>query len=172
MANNFPEFCNFTAAAAVAGKDVLLCVFNADGSKLLAISGQKTLTINRSADEIEVDSKDTKGGWKSKISGMKEWSIDNEGLYVNGADSHKALADAFNNTDPVCLVVHNYKTQKNLLGGIAYITEYTVEAPFDDAMTYSAKFSGNGALTDLTEETPVIPEGYETEQNAGGQTQN
>lgn len=163
MANNFPEYCDFTAAKAVAGKDILLSVYNADGSKLLAVSGQQTLTINRSADEIEVNSKDTEGGWKSKIAGMKEWSIDNEGLYVISEDSHKALGTAFENSDPVCLKVVNIKTQQALFGGVAYVTEYTLEAPYDDAMTYSATFSGNGALVDLSEEeNEDMPEGYET----------
>lgn len=79
-------YCDFTSssAKAVAGKDILLAIYNADGTKLLAISGQQGLTINRSADSIEITSKDTLGGWKSKIAGMKEWSIDNDGLYVPG----------------------------------------------------------------------------------------
>ena len=158
------DYCDFNASAAkaVAGKDILLAVWNADATKLLAVAGQQTLTINRSADEIEVNTKDTAGGWKSKISGMKEWSIDNEGLYVADADSHKALTEAFENSDPVCLVVCDIKAKKDLFGGIAYVTEYTLEAPYDDAMTYSASFSGNGALTDLSEEAdPVMPEGYD-----------
>ena len=72
--NNYCDFTS-TAAKAVAGKDILLAIRSMDGSKLLAISGQQGLTINRSADSIEITSKDTMGGWKSKIAGMKEWSI-------------------------------------------------------------------------------------------------
>ncbi len=68
-------YCDFTssAAKAIAGKDILLAIYNTGGDKLLAISGQQGLTINRSADSIEITSKDTAGGWKSKIAGMKEW---------------------------------------------------------------------------------------------------
>lgn len=145
-------YCNFnaTSAKAIAGKDILLAVFSEDGSKLLAISGQQGLTINRSADSIEVTSKDTPGGWKSKISGMKEWSIDNDGIYVQGDESHKVMYNAFDNGLPVCLKVINGKTQKAMLGGLAYITDYSMEAPFDDTMTYSISFEGNGPLVDLT----------------------
>lgn len=145
-------YCDFTAssAKAVAGKDILLAVFNADGTKLMAVSGQKGLTINRSADSIEVTSKDTEGGWKAKISGMKEWSIDNDGLYVMDDDSHKALGAAFDAGDPVCLKVINGKTKQGMFGGLAYITDYPIEAPYDDAMTYSLTFDGNGKLVDLT----------------------
>ena len=53
------DFCDFSAAAskALAGKDMLLCIYNDDGTSLLAISGQQGLTINRSADTIEITSK-------------------------------------------------------------------------------------------------------------------
>ena len=36
-------YCDFssTTAKAVAGKDILLCIYNMDGSELLAISGQQ-----------------------------------------------------------------------------------------------------------------------------------
>lgn len=167
MASILESYCSAAAAQAVAGKDILLAVFTADGERLLAVAGQQTLTINRSADEIEVNSKDTDGGWKSKISGMKEWSIDNEGLYVLSAESHQTLGAAFDNSDPVCLKVVNIKAKTALFGGIAYITEYTLEAPYDDAMTYSATFSGNGALVDLSDQqNPQMPEGYDDESES------
>ena len=145
-------YCDFNAssAKAVAGKDILLAVFNNDGTKLLAVSGQQGLTINRSADSIEVTSKDTEGGWKSKISGMKEWSIDNDGLYVMDDESHQALSLAFDAGDPVCLKVINGKTKTGMFGGLAFITDYPIEAPYDDAMTYSLTFDGNGKLVDLS----------------------
>lgn len=148
-------YCNFssTAASAVAGKDILLCIFDATGANLLAVAGQKGLKINRSADSIEVNSKDS-GGWKGSIAGMKEWSIDNDGLYVASDATHKALAAAFDNSDPVCIKVVNIKKKTALFGGLAYITDYSIEAPYDDAMTYSISLAGNGALTDLSEKAP------------------
>ena len=154
MAYDNNLYCDFTSTVskAIAGKDILLCVFNSDGSKLLAVAGQQGLTINRSADSIEVTSKDTKGGWKSKIAGMKEWSIDNDGLYVASDESHKALGSAFENGEFVCIKVINSKTKSALFGGLAVVTDYTLEAPYDDSMTYSISLEGNGALVDLTEE--------------------
>lgn len=148
-------YCNFNsnATTAMAGKDILLCVFNSDGSSLLAIAGQQGLTINRSADSIEVTSKDTQGGWKAKIAGMKEWSIDNDGLYVASDESHKALATAFENGDFLCVKVINAKTKKAMFGGLAVVTDYSLEAPYDDSMTYSISLEGSGALVDLSEET-------------------
>lgn len=153
------NYCDFTssAARAVAGKDILLAIWNLDGTKLLAISGQQGLTINRSADSIEITSKDTQGGWKSKIAGMKEWSIDNDGLYVPNDESHTILSRAFENSDPVCLKVVNGKTKEGMFGGLAVITDYPLEAPYDDAMTYSLTLEGMGALVDL-QNNPVDPD--------------
>jgi len=156
-------YCDFTqgAAKAVAGKDILLAVFDSTGENLLAIAGQQGLTINRSADSIEVSSKDTIGGWKSKIQGMKEWSIDNDGLYVADDDSHKTLSKAFNDSELVCLKVINQKEKKGLFGGLAIISDYSLEAPYDDAMTYSISLEGNGGLVDLSEEAADLMPGDE-----------
>lgn len=144
-------YCDFssTSAKAIAGKDILLAVWNADGTALIAISGQQGLTINRSADSIEITSKDTEGGWKSKIAGMKEWSIDNDGIYVMNDESHAELSKAFDGGEPVCVKVYNGKTKKGMFGGLAVITDYPIEAPFDDAVTYSLTLEGMGALVDL-----------------------
>lgn len=154
--NNYCDFSS-SAAKAVAGKDILLALWNMDGTKLLAISGQQGLTINRSADSIEITSKDTAGGWKSKIAGMKEWSIDNDGLYVPNDESHTILSQAFENSDPVCIKVINGKTKQGMFGGLAVITDYPLEAPYDDAMTYSLTLEGMGALVDLLN-APVSPD--------------
>ena len=127
-----------------------MAIFSAHGKKLLGISGQQGLKINRTSDSIEVSSKDTVGGWKSKIAGMKEWSIDNDGLFVPSDEAHKALSKAFEDSDLVCIKVVNVKEKKGMFGGLAAVTDYSIEAPFDDAMTYSISLEGNGALVDLT----------------------
>lgn len=147
-------YCDFsgTATKAVAGKDILLAIFDSTGTDLLAVAGQQGLTINRSKDSIEVTSKDTVGGWKSYIGGMKEWSIENDGLYVGDDASHKALTKAFNEDELVCLKVINQKEKKALFGGLAIVSDYPIEAPYDDAVTYSITLEGNGPLTDLQDE--------------------
>ena len=161
------EYCDFdTAAAILAGKDILLGIWNADGSALLAISGQQSLTINRSAETIEVNSKSTEGGWKDNLAGMKEWSIDNGGIWVPTEDSHKALAKAFDKGDPVCIKVYNNKEKKGMFGGLAIITDYPIEAPYDDAVTYSITLQGKGRLVDFSidpPETDTMPDGTDDE---------
>jgi phage major tail protein, TP901-1 family len=148
----FEDYCNFDAnsASATAGKDLLLAIWNAEGTAILALGGQQSLKINRSADTVEVTSKDTDGGWKSFIGGMKEWSIDTGGIYVASDESHKILSKAFEDGSPVCIKVYNNKTKKGMFGGLGCITDYPVDAPYDDSVTYSMTFKGMGALVDLT----------------------
>lgn len=107
---------------------------------------------------------------ESSVSGLKEWSIDTEGLYVANDSSHKELGTAFDDGDPVCVVVRNNKTGTNMFGGLAYITDYSLEAPYDDAMTYSISLSGAGPLTDLSEDDTfaVSPAVWEVAKPSSG----
>jgi TP901-1 family phage major tail protein len=144
---------------AIAGKDILLCVFNADGSKLLAISGQQSLTINREKEMIEVNSKTLDGGWKSKVPGIKDWSIETDGVYSPTQETHQLLNDAFENDAYVCLKVVNIKAKKPMFGGLALLKEYNIEAPFDDSSTFEITLEGCGKLVDLSkaENAPALP---------------
>lgn len=136
-------------SAATAGKDIIISIWNATGSKLLAIKGQKSLKLNRKADSIDITTKDD-ADWKSKMAGMKEWSLDTDGIYVTSDESHRELSAAFENSSPVLVKITNKKTQSDMFGGLASITDYSFEAPYDDAMTYSLSLEGMGALVDLS----------------------
>lgn len=160
------------ATKAVAGKDLLLSAWSFDGSKLLVIGGQQSLTINRSAESIEINSKDTEGGWKAKLAGLKEWGIDTGGLYVVDDEAHQILSEAFENGDPICLKVINKKKQQGMFGGMAVITDYPIEAPYDDAVTYSLTLEGIGKLVDLTKdkpETDTMPNSVKTTANTANE---
>lgn len=154
MAFENNAYCDFSggAAKAVAGKDLLLAIFDMTGEKLMAISGQQSLTINRDADSIDVSTKDTKGGWKSKIAGMKEWSIDTDGVHLPTDESTKTLNAAFENSDLVCLKVINQKTKESLFGGVAMISSYSINAGMDEAAGFDLTLEGNGPLVDLMDE--------------------
>lgn len=142
---------------ALAGKDIILSIWDVTGSTLLAVAGQQGLTINRDKDTIEVTSKDTEGGWKEFLGGFKEWSIDNDGIYVRSNDSHKQLRTAFESDEPILVKVINQKAQTDMFGGMAIVTSYPIEAPYDDAVTYTIALQGTGALVDL-EDADIAPE--------------
>ncbi len=148
---------------AIAGKDVIVSIWNATGDKLLAIKGQKGLKVSRKANSIDISTKDTDGGWVSKMAGAKEWSLDTDGLYVMSDESHQTLGKAFENSSPVLVKITNKKIEKDMFGGLASITDYSFEAPFDDAMTYSISLEGMGALVDLTAAQTETSSNSETE---------
>lgn len=142
---------------AIAGKDILLSIWDTTGTTLLAVAGQQGLTINRDKDTIEVTSKDSEG-WKQNIVGFKEWSIDNDGVYVRDHASHKLLKDVFEGDDPILIKVTNQKTKTDMFGGLALLTSYPIDAPYDDAVTYTISLTGTGALVDLEDvaTAPII----------------
>lgn len=155
MSQQLKEQLQGQLAKAVAGKDIILSIWDETGDTLLAVAGQQGLTINRDKDTIEITAKDANGGWKQYLGGFKEWSIENDGVYVRSHESHKKLAAAFNGDDAILIKVTNQKTQTDMFGGLAILTSYPLEAPYDDAMTYSISLQGTGPLVDL-EETPEV----------------
>lgn len=153
--NDYDSYCDFsaTAAAATAGKNWILQVWSTGQTpQLLAIAGQRSLTINRSAESIDVSSKDTEGGWGAAIAGTKEWSIDVDGVYVASDNSMKTIAAAFTSGSLLCvkIVDNSGVSPADLFGGLVAVTDFPLEAPYDDAVTYSLTLSGNGPLTDLS----------------------
>lgn len=152
---DYGDYCDFssTAANAVAGKDVLIAIWDSTGANILAIGGQQSLSLKRTAETNEVKSKDTESGWSAAVAGMKSWSIDTGGVYVASDAAHQILGEAFENGDNVCVKIYNRKASKGMFGGIATITDYSIDAPYDDSMTYSCTLQGVGKLTDFSLET-------------------
>lgn len=142
----------------VAGKDLIMSLWDATGEQLLAVAGQQSLTINRDGDTIEVTSKDS-DGWKEFIMGFKEWSMDQDGIYVQGEHSHKLIGKFYDNGEPILIKVTNQTDEKDMFAGMGLITSYPIEAPYDDSVTFTINLQGTGKLVDLT--TDDEPEGTE-----------
>lgn len=135
----------------MAGKDLILSIWDITGETLLAVAGQQSLTINRDGDTIEVTSKDSEG-WKEFIMGFKEWSMDQDGIYVLNDASHKLMGRMFDEGDPVLIKVTNKKEEYDMFAGMALITSYPLEAPYDDSVTFTTALQGTGKLVDLTDD--------------------
>lgn len=108
-----------------------------------AVGGQKGATLNRASETIDVSNK-VSGDWKKSISGLKEWSVDCDGLLATSDAGYGALEDAFMEGTPVEIqvAIGEGKTYT----GLAIITDFPIEAPYDDVATYSVSFTGTGAL--------------------------
>ena len=127
---------------------VKLYIEDATTGKVLA--GQKNATLSRSAESIDATSKDTVGFWKESLQGFKEFSIDADGAYVESDVAYGLLEDAFLNSENVNVYLEMPSGTK--YRGNCTITDFSLEFPYDDLVTYSLSLQGNGALAVI----PVI----------------
>ena len=117
-----------------------------DGSteNYVKVAGQRGGTFNRSADTLDITSKDN-FGWQDEDYGVMSWSIEGDGLLVEDDAGYKALEDAFMAREFV--KVRWETAAKTQYEGQAVITDFPVEAPYDDSATYSITLNGKGEPT-------------------------
>lgn len=121
--------------AKVAGVDVLVMVNTGESETptFTAVGGQKGATLNRSAETIDVTDKNS-NGWSENMAGIKSWSLDCDGFVVLNDKALEKLEDAFENRTPVKVEM---AIGKKKYSGEGYIVDFPIEAPLDDAVTYS-----------------------------------
>ncbi|MRX54701.1 phage major tail protein, TP901-1 family [Bacillus idriensis] len=108
------------------------------------VAGQKGGTLTREYDTIDVTSKDNMG-WNDEEYGNASWSIEADGLLVEDDAGFLALEAAFEGAEYVKV---RFQTQAgNNYEGSAIISDFSVEAPYDDSATYSLTLNGKGAYT-------------------------
>lgn len=129
----------------IRGIDILVSVnTGTEGTpEWTAVGGQRGATLNRSAESIDVTNKVT-GDWKRSIAGFKEWSVDCDGLFALSDAGFAALEDAFE--DGLEVEIQIAKGAELAYSGKAIITDFPIEAPYDDVATYAVSFAGTGAL--------------------------
>jgi TP901-1 family phage major tail protein len=119
-------------------------LFVKDATTGQVLAGQRNATLSRSAESIEATSKDTEGFWKESLQGFKEFSIDADGAFVESDAAYTTLETAFINSENVNVYIE-------LPSGTKYeanctITDFSLEMPYDDLVTYSISLQGSGAL--------------------------
>lgn len=138
------------------GIDFIIKVKDSTGT-FKVLGGQRACTLNRSADTIDVTAKDS-DGWQENLAGLKNWGIDTDGLIVENNEAYSILEDKFMNSETITAVIVT-PTQKAFQGE-AIITDFPLEAPYDDAATYSVTFTGSGKLEKVdstsVQETKVL----------------
>lgn len=110
------------------------------------VAAQRGATLNRSAETLDITSKDS-DGWKENLAGLKEWSIDADGLLVESDDAFKKLETAFMDSEKIKIQLQT--ASGNKYEGDAIITDFPIEAPYDDVATYSLSFTGAGKLAKI-----------------------
>lgn len=108
------------------------------------VAGQRDATLNRSMESIDITAKDNYG-WADTLDGVKEWSIDFDWLYSQTDTGVAKLEDAYTNGDQVNVQVTT--PGADVYSGLGYVTELTMEMPYEDAAMFSGTITGAGALT-------------------------
>ncbi|WP_026688796.1 phage major tail protein, TP901-1 family [Alteribacter aurantiacus] len=126
----------------ITGMKVKLFIKDATTGKVLA--GQKNASLSRSAETIDATSKDTEGFWKENLQGFKEWSVDCDGAFIESDEAYGILETAFINSENVDVYLELPSGTK--YEGNATITDFSLEFPYDDLVTYSLSLQGSGAL--------------------------
>lgn len=126
----------------ITGMKVKLYIEDAVSGKVLA--GQRNATLSRSAESIDSTSKDTEGFWKESLQGFKEFSIDADGAYVESDGAYQTLETAYINSENVNVYLEMPSGRK--YRGNCTITDFSLEFPYDDLVTYSISLQGSGAL--------------------------
>ncbi|MDQ0269014.1 phage major tail protein, TP901-1 family [Cytobacillus purgationiresistens] len=112
------------------------------------LAGQRNATLNRSAETLDATSKDTEGYWKENLQGFKEWSVDCDGVLVGSDSALAILEDQFLNSENVDVVIE--LASGTTYQGNAVITDFPIDMPYDDLVTYSLSLTGSGALAKNT----------------------
>lgn len=109
-----------------------------------AVGGQRNATLSMGTDEIDLTDK-ASSNWHEGLPSVRNWSIEGDGLLVQDDAGLQELEDAFIGGEmlKVQLLTASGKTYT----GDAILTDFSYEAPYDDAATASYTLTGSGALT-------------------------
>lgn len=136
---------NPSISSASVGKDFLLHVNTGTvGAPVWSlVGGQRSASLSRSADEIDVSCK-TNDGWKATKAGLRTWSIDLDGLVLLADTGLAALEQAF--MTGVEIHIQLLYPDGSYQTGWGSLTDFSMETPHDGEATIKGTISGNGAI--------------------------
>lgn len=106
------------------------------------IAGQQGATLNQSMNAINITNK-IDAEWAERISGLRYWNVQCNGMYVNSADSLVALENAFLNNTEVDVKV-------GIAGqhffGKALLVDFPLSSAYQAQFKYSLRLLGVGEL--------------------------
>ena len=116
----------------------------------VAVAHATSHTLNVNAEMIDATTKSS-AGWKDVLPGLKDWSIDAEGIVAWDATEgvSQAFADITGRTQ-VTVKFSMEVTGDKRYTGLAYVSTLSMSAPLEDVITYSLSFAGDGAITEET----------------------
>ena len=107
-------------------------------------------SFTKSMEVRDATSKDS-AGWSQSLEGLRSWEVSGDFLFAQdaayGIDDLNAVLDA---RATVVLRFASAVSADSYWNGPAYMTEISVEAGTEESMTFSASFTGTGAVNYTT----------------------
>ena len=121
-----------------------LCTLSIE-SALLAESETFTFTMNQ--ETIDLTNRDS-SWWREAISGLRDWEISGDGLYIYNDLAKKKLEYHYTARSPATLtVILTLSDGSNTMNGEVILTSLTYPAPHADKASISFTLKGAGTLT-------------------------
>ncbi len=129
------------------------------------IGGQRGASLSRSAETIDVTTKDG-DYWSESVAGFRSFSIDCDGAFVEGDESLKTINEAYENGTPLDVVVYmnvdkggsadvpTYSAKEKYEGKVI-VTDFSYDLPYDDLASYSMTLQGTGPLKSTIGSSPA-----------------
>ena len=108
-------------------------------------------TLSLTADNVDITTKDSVL-WAGILPTVKSWTVSIDGLMaLNSAKNADKLMDYLIPGTQVTVKFSTATSGDVYYYGTAYITSVEISAPNADVVTYSATFTGDGALNTATQ---------------------
>jgi len=143
--------------AYVKGADVLIKTLpstatdqtGATHSEYVAIAGQQGATFTRGSDNFSYNVKGD--NWTYNEATYRNWEIACNGLYVLNDSAFDELQDDFiNGNDVIVEIAFDETAGQSFYYGTAIISDFSMECPQDNMVSYSITLMGKGALNEGT----------------------
>lgn len=142
------------------GANVLIMKLDSGGtagtwSDYTPIAGQQNATFNRASDNFSYNVKGD--SWTYNEATYRNWSIDCDGLYVIDDTVFDALQDDFLAGNDIVVAI-SFELEEGdtpvsgdtFYYGTGIISDFSVECPQDNMVSYSISILGKGELTEVT----------------------
>jgi len=137
---------NPSVSSATMGKDYLLYVNIGTAAVPVwqLIGGQRSSSVGRSADSVDVACK-TSNGWAAKKAGLRSWSVDLDSLVILDDTGYQVLDQAF--MTGVEINVRLVYPDATYQDGWGSLTDFSLDTPHDGEASAKGTIDGNGALS-------------------------
>jgi TP901-1 family phage major tail protein len=112
-----------------------------------AIAYSTSCTLNANIAMIDITTKGS-GGDTDNLPGLRDWSVDVEGLVALDSTYNAETIDGYRTGRTKVMLKFSTNTSSDgYWHGYAYLTSFSMSAPMEDKVTFSASFTGTDSLS-------------------------